>query len=791
MTDQSLPILAHEDEILGAIQKHQVVVVVGETGSGKTTQIPLFLYRAGYDDAGKKIGITQPRRIAATSVAKFVAESLNVKLGEEVGYKIRFDDATTEGTSIKFVTDGILLREAQLDPDLRQYSVVVVDEAHERRLNIDFVLGLLKDVLPRRPDLKVVVTSATIDPKKFAGYFGGAPVVSVSGRTFPVDIIHMLEPAREIEDSNPFGVDEPDPVTQILINEVLTIASHPYQDDDVLVFMAGKDAIDATITKLEEHLGPRADPIALLPVYGAMMPEEQQKIFEYPGKRKVIFATNIAETSLTIDGIVYVVDTGLIKQTNFDHQSGVGSLDVVKHSRAGCDQRAGRAGRTKPGVCVRLYTERDYKSRPLFTEPEIRRTDLAGVVLQMIAMGIKDIENFDFIDPPDREVFHSAHKTLQALGALDEKDQLTEIGQTMASLPLAPRISRMLITAREKGCLLEVVVIAASLGQRSPFVTPRGKRQEATSAHREFRDPRSDFQSLLNLYEAFHRVDGSRLWCAQRFIDWRVMYEINKVHEQIMEILRSRGFEPSSDTSREKITYAVASGLVENLCEKTGRHSYQRSQGFEEVFIHPGSGLFSGWAGRFIIASELVTTTRCFARGCAAIESAWLPTWLPELAPKHCRIVSKELDRYIPERSVAILKQAVSFKDNPVGEREREMSLEAARAFQDGLVKEAIGRKWVKLRVEVDRSATRRAYGSNGQEYAMSVIDTSRPGEYYCEVEEWMTGRGFAKPRFRVIELPPIVLEKPKEKTVRKEAAPIAPLALELLREKFKSHRAK
>ena len=791
MTDQGLPILAHEEEILGAIEKHQVVVVVGETGSGKTTQIPLFLYRAGYDDAGKKIGVTQPRRIAAMSVAKFVAESLNVALGAGVGYKIRFDDSTTEGTSIKFVTDGILLREAQLDPDLTQYSVIVVDEAHERSLNIDFVLGLLKDVLPRRPDLKVVVTSATIDPKKFADYFGGAPTISVSGRTFPVDIIHTLKPVEVIEDNNLFGVEESSPMLYALINEVLTITSHPYRDDDILVFMAGKDEIDAAIAKIEGYLGPRADSVVLLPVYGAMMPEEQQRIFaKYPGRRKVIFATNIAETSLTIDGIVFVIDTGYIKQASFNPASGVGSLDVVKHSRAGCDQRAGRAGRTRPGVCVRLFTEEDYRSRPLYTEPEIRRTDLAGVVLQMTAMGIKDVENFDFIDPPDRKTFHGAHETLRALGAMDEEDQLTEIGRTMASLPLAPRIGRMLITAREQGCLLEAAITAASLGLRSPFITPRDKKYEAINAHAEFRDNRSDFQSLLNAYSAYHEAGASRLWCKERFLDWRVMEETTKVHKQIMEILRSHGFEPSSDPSREKITYAVTSGLVENLCEKTGRHSYQRVQGFEEIYIHPGSGLFDGWAGRFIICAEIVTTTRCFARGCATLEPVWLPTWLPRLAPKHCRIVSKELTRYVPERSVAVLGQTVYFKDNPIGDREREVALRAAHEFQNRLIKEALEKKWVRLRVVVDRSATRRALEEGDREYAMSVIDDSEPGEYYCEIEEWYGGRHLAKPKFRVIDLPALPTE-PKSERERKEAIPIDPSALELLAEKFKGHRAK
>lgn len=791
MTDQSLPILAHEDEILSRLQRHQVVVVVGEIGSGKTTQIPPILYRAGYSDAGRKIGVTQPRRIAAMSIAKFVAQSLNVTLGEAVGYKVRFDDSTTEGTAIKFMTDGILLREAQQNASLIQYSVIVVDEAHERNLNTDFVLGLLKDVLPRRPDLKIVVTSATIDPKKFSDYFGGAPIISVSGRAFPVNVVHMRRSVEETRDSSSFGVGESDPMIRALISEVLTIMSHPYRDDDILVFMAGEDEIDAAITKLEERLGSRADSVVLLPVYGAMMPEEQQRIFaKYPpGKRKVIFATNIAETSLTIDGIVFVIDTGRIKQIGFNAVSGVGSLDVVRHSRAGCDQRAGRAGRTKPGVCIRLYTEEDYKSRPLFTEPEIRRTDLAGVVLQMIAMGIKDVGNFDFIDPPDREALHSAHETLRALGALDEEDQLAEIGRTMAPLPLAPRLGRMLITAREKGCVMEVSTVVASLGQRSPFVTPRGRKREALDAHSPYRDDRSDFQSFLNLYRAYHLSGGRRDWCGERFIDWRIMEEVTKIHKQIIEILQSNGFELSSDSSRERITYAVASGLVENLCEKTGRHSYARAQGFEKVFIHPASSLFNAWAGRFIIASEIVTTTRCFARGCAAIEPAWLPTWLPELAPKHCRIVSKELARYIPERSVAVFRQTVYFKDNPIGEREREITLRAAHEFQKELVCQALEKKWVRLAVSVDQSGTRRAYGENRRAYAMSVINRSEPGEYYCEIEEWGGDKRLAKPKFRVINLPPLPVE-PKKETERKEVAPIDPSVLKLLAEKFTSHRA-
>ncbi|MDO8560702.1 MAG: ATP-dependent RNA helicase [bacterium] len=813
----NFPILAHEEEIFARLRENQVIVVVGETGSGKTTQIPLFLYKAGYAGNDKRIGITQPRRIAATFVAKFVAEGLGVRIGNEVGYKIRFDDNTDntdEGTAVKFMTDGILLREAQLDPELSQYSVIMVDEAHERSLNIDFVLGLIKDVLPRRPDIKVVVTSATINPQKFANYFGSAPIVSVSGRMFPVEI-------RYHSRCYPYGMNG-EKVIKAVVDEVFGICANDNvdADGDVLVFMTGKDDIDATARRLQEELGDMKSGIVVLPVYGAMMPEEQQRIFRrYPNKRKVILATNIAETSLTIDGVVYVIDSGYIKQTGYNSQSGVGSLNVIEHSRAGCDQRAGRAGRTKPGVCIRLYTEENYGSRQLFTTPEILRTDLAGVVLQMIAMGIADVENFDFIDPPDKKAFHDAHKTLRALGAIDQKDNLTKIGEMMSALPLEPRIGRMLIAARERGCLEEVAIIAASLGQRPPFVMPRDndEKWDAKRAHTEFKDAYSDFQSLLNVYDAYHSAGAERDWCVQRFIDWRVMEEIMKIEEQIVQVLLDNGFEPSSSSSREDITLAVASGLAQNLCEKTGRHNYTREGTDEAIFIHPGSGLFKGQAGMFIVCAELRTTSRCFALGCAAIE----PAWLPEIVPQHCQVRPKGLARYDADKSVAVLEEEVLYKGRAMGSRERKISLRKAHELQNAQIKEALRMGYKKLTVIEGRSRfDRRAVSSDGTQYELPYFDNSEPGEYYCEIVSSekrglypMTFSGRRRlyrrepydhhqrsfstpevhdqaiPKVCVIDLPPLPTEPAGN---IKEAKPaVANLAIQLLADKFKDARAR
>lgn len=612
-----LPIIAHQEEIVKAVCENQVVIVVGETGSGKTTLIPLFLYEAGFGDKGW-VGITQPRRIAATSVARYVARQIGCRLGDEVGYKIRFDDETTQGTVIKFMTDGIILREIQSDPELSNYEVIVVDEAHERSLNIDFTLGLLKDLLKRRKDLKVLVTSATIDAEKFSKFFGNAPVINVSGRTYPVEIIYA--PDKEIE-------------------EVVSEISVKGKSGDVLSFVAGWDDISKTMEKLKKlDISPKLE---IIPVHGEMEPGEQDKIFaRFPGKKKVSVATNIAETSITPDGVVCVIDTGWIKQTDFDPQTGIGSLNTVKHSKAGCSQRTGRAGRTQPGVCYRLYSEDDFNRRPEFTKPEILRTSLAGVILQMKALGIKNPEGFEFVDMPEKEAIRKAHQTLQALGALDAKDELTEIGWEMANLPLEPHIARMVIAAAKYGCLEEVLVVAASLSVHNifPLIKDEEQKKLAAEAHAKFKDLTSDFLTLLKVWEEYRNSGFDRSWIIKNFLNWKALEEIRKIRGQLFSILRNH-YKITSNSDKEAIAKAVATGLVENLLNYYGRHAYRTARG-DSVYIHPSSAVFGGFNHPdWMVAAEIVTTKKTFARDCMAIK----PEWMEEIAPQLCKYETDEI----------------------------------------------------------------------------------------------------------------------------------------------------
>jgi RNA helicase HrpA len=524
-----LPILAKKKEILDAIRANQVTIVVGETGSGKTTQIPIFLYEDGYATNDRRVGVTQPRRIAATSVAAFVAKQIGTELGDAVGYQIRFDDQTADTTQVKFMTDGILLQEIQTDTELSQYSVIMVDEAHERSENIDFLLGLLKDLLKRRSDLKVVVTSATIDEQKFSRYFGNAPIVNVSGRMYPVDIIWSDTDYSERQ----------------MVNEVVSQVAHIHQTQpsgDILVFMTGRDDIMAVIAGLEKR---ELEDLLPLPVYGELSTEDQQKIFSrYLGKRKVVVATNIAETSITVDGVVYVVDSGFIKQSNFHSDTGIKSLDVVEHSQAGCNQRAGRAGRVQSGVCYRMYTNLNFKSRPAFTTPEILRVSLADVVLKMENIGIENIEEFDFIDPPDREAFHEAYETLIALGAIHRGVKgLTDIGRAMARLPLDPRIARMVLEAEKHGCVKNVATVAAFLSVRNVFVRPKDSEWEADAAHEQFKDEKSDAITFLNIWKRYEASNFDGSWCYRNFLNAKTMGEVRRIREQLFSILQHHGMQ--------------------------------------------------------------------------------------------------------------------------------------------------------------------------------------------------------------------------------------------------------
>lgn len=735
----------HERELLDLLNYHQVVVVVGQTGSGKTTQIPQILDRAGYTQLGK-IGVTQPRRIAAISTAQFVAQGLEVTFGKEVGYQIRFDDQTNEKTRIKFMTDGILLRELLADPDLKDYSVIMVDEAHERSLNIDLILGLLKDLLKRGRDLKVIITSATIDPEKFSRYFDNAPILSVAGKMYPVRTMWSKE-AIEYDESDPSGF------VRVVTDTAKTMAVMPYEKgQDLIIFMTGKEDIDLTCAQLRQDL--KDKPVIVLPVYGAMMPDEQQKMFaEYPGKRKIVVATNIAETSLTPVDTFFEIDSGYVKEMHYDPRTGVKSLRVVKHSRAGCDQRKGRLGRTQPGVCIRLYSEHDYKSRPEFTEPEIKRTDLAGMMLQMLAMGftMKAVEDFHFIDPPEKHALGEAHRNLRLLGALDKEDALTDRGRMMARLPFSPSIGRIIIAGQEYGCVKEAAKVAATLSARSPLNRPQGKEQEADAAHRNFRDPRSDFQTFINVLDAYRENRKRREWCKANFLDWRLLGEADRTYDQILDLLRKEGIELSEGAPPEAVTKAVLCGLPQNICIRMGK-TYMK-EGVSGIWVHPSSTLHIAWRGKAMVVGDIVTTRKIYARNCAAIEAGWLLEIFPDL----CSVETKEIVSCDTSRKIAVLRDVIYFRGEIAGSKLREVTIKEAREFQTKLIEGALRKGWFKITIGAHAGFAPDLFEfARGRWVYLSPFDRKEPGNYYFSIER-RGGRWSATKQFRITELPEFV----------------------------------
>src|SRR3989344_1292439 len=640
---KDLPIFAKMEEILAAVRENQVVVVIGETGSGKSTQLPGFLYANGFADNGA-IAITEPRRIAAVSLARFVARELDVTLGAEVGYKVRFDNRTSAGTEIKFLTDGMLLRESVENPDLANYSVIMVDEAHERNMNIDLILGLLKRLIAKRPELKVIISSATIDAKKFSAYFDGAPIVEVSGRLHPITVVY--------DDKN-LWKDDSDEMACVVAEKVAAI--HHYEPTgDVLVFLPSEDAINLTSDELEKK---GLQNIIILPVHGKISPEDQQKVFsDYPGKRKIVLATNIAETSITIDGVVYVVDSGFVKEMHFRKYSGIPSLEVVRHSQSGCNQRAGRAGRTAPGICYRLYSEADFKERPLYTEPEIKRTNLAGLVLQMEAMGIEDVSKFGFIDPPKQSAFREAYDVLAALGALVKgKSGLTERGKSMAALPLEPTVARMLLEAEKHGCVNSVATVAAFFSlPKGVFFRPKGREDEADFAHRRFKNTNSDALTFLEVWKAYAESGYNRGWCRDNFLNSRSLWEAKSIREQLLDILSAREADTAKEADEDAVLKSVAAGLIWNLfMGSRGFRSYTYHSVLRpldhEMFIHPGSAMFSRSTPSWVVANELVETTKPFMRGCSVVE----PKWLPDLAPSRFAWGERSVVSYVSGEKTA------------------------------------------------------------------------------------------------------------------------------------------
>ena len=624
---ESLPVSARRDEISRAIEQHQVVIVCGETGSGKTTQLPKIVLAMGRGKgAGGRglIGHTQPRRIAASSVAKRIAHELNSPLGEHVGFKVRFQDRLSAGATVKLMTDGILLAETQSDPLLRAYDTLIIDEAHERSLNIDFLLGHLRQILPRRPDLKVIVTSATIDADRFAQHFaskdGPAPVIQVSGRMFPVE-----QRWRPFEESREYSLND---AIGDAIDELWREGS-----GDVLVFLPGEREIREAAEHLRKHHPPGVE---VVPLFARLSQQEQDSVFEPHSARRIVLATNVAETSLTVPGIQYVVDAGTARVKRYSYRNKVEQLLVEAVSQAAANQRAGRCGRVSNGICIRLYDEKDFAGRPRFTDPEILRSSLAGVILRMKSLGLGTVEDFPFIEPPPRRAIADGYQLLAELGAVDEGNELTAIGRELSRLPLDPRVGRMILEARHREALSEVLIIASAFSVQEVRDRPLEHQQAADAAHKKFDDERSEFLGDLKLWKWLEDSKGGHgehklsvrkqeQLLRENFISPRRVREWRDIHSQLHTVVAEHGWRLNTQPATyEQLHLSMLAGLLGNIgCKSDEDDWYLGARGIR-FYRHPGANL-SKKPGRWIVAAELVETTRLFGRGLAAIEPQWLP----------------------------------------------------------------------------------------------------------------------------------------------------------------------
>lgn len=628
---EELPVSGRKDDILAAIRDHQVVIVAGETGSGKTTQIPKICLELGRGVRGQ-IGHTQPRRIAARTVAERIAEELGTSLGATVGYKVRFTDQVSDETMIKVMTDGILLAEIQNDRMLRRYDTLIIDEAHERSLNIDFILGYLSQLLPRRPDLKVIITSATIETQRFAEHFASsqgdpAPVIEVSGRTYPVEVRYRPL-VEETEESREEPVDLIDGIAAAV--DELGLESR----GDILVFLSGEREIRDAADALNRR---DLRDTEIVPLYGRLSAAEQHRVFERHTGRRVVLATNVAETSLTVPGIRYVIDPGTARISRYSNRLKVQRLPIEPVSQASANQRKGRCGRTSDGICIRLYSEEDFEGRPEFTEPEILRTNLASVILQMTNLGLGDLAAFPFIDPPDRRNVTDGIKLLEELGALD-KGKLTPMGRQLAQLPVDPRLARMVVEAGRQDCVAEVMVVAAALSIQDPRERPSDKQQSADEKHARFTDKESDFFSYLNLWrylrEKQRELSGNqfRRLCRAEFLNYLRVREWQDIYAQLRQVARSLGLEIAEDDEKvpdgQRFHTALLAGLLSHVGLKdVDKREYLGARG-AKFALFPGSALFKKQP-RWVMSAELVETSRLWARVNARIE----PEWAEKLAP--------------------------------------------------------------------------------------------------------------------------------------------------------------
>ncbi len=622
--DPALPVSQKRQEIARAIAANQIVIVCGETGSGKTTQIPKILLEMERGEK-KQIGHTQPRRIAARSVAARIAEELKVELGTLVGYKVRFTDKVGRHTQIKLMTDGILLAETQGDPDLRAYDTIILDEAHERSLNIDFLMGYLKRLLPRRPELKVVITSATIDAERFSRHFDSAPVIEVSGRLYPVEIRYR-----------PVGGDEEDTTRDEEEQALGDAVEELFRQGpgDVLVFLPGEREIRDAAGILAKRNLKGAE---ILPLYGRLSVAEQDRVFHPAGARRVVLATNVAETSLTVPRIRYVVDAGQARIKRYSYRNKVEMLRVENISQAAAQQRAGRCGRVADGICIRLYGEDEFKARPAYTDPEVLRSSLAAVILRALSLNLGKVEDFPFLDAPNARAISDGYALLAELGAVDEANQLTALGRELARLPLDPRVGRMLIAAREEGCLEQMLVIAAALSVQDPRERPLARQSAADERHAKFADERSDFLALLKLWK-LQGEQGLRRICRDNFLSYPRMREWRDVHQQLRTVIEEMEWKMSSAKMDKPdgfraVHRALLAGLLGNLGMKDETdNNYTGARGIK-FWVHPGS--HTKKPGKWIVGAELVETTRLYARTVATIDQQWLEEIGAHLLKKH------------------------------------------------------------------------------------------------------------------------------------------------------------
>lgn len=616
---KSLPVYEFRQDLINAIRDNQIIIVVGETGSGKTTQITQYLYEAGFAKT-KRIGCTQPRRVAAVSVAKRVAEEVGCRVGKEVGYLIRFEDWTCPQTKIKYMTDGMLQREALVDPDMDQYSVLMLDEAHERTIATDILFALLKKAAKRRPDLRLVITSATLNAEKFSTYFEGAPIITIPGRTFPVEEHFAKEPEADY--------------LEAAIDTVMDI--HVTQDPgDILVFLTGQEEIDSACEILYERskkIESVAGPLIILPVYSSLPSEMQSRIFDPapPGSRKVVLATNIAETSITIDGVYYVVDPGFVKINAYDSKLGMDSLQIAPISQAQATQRAGRAGRTGPGKCYRLYTENSFHNEMLTnTVPEIQRQNLSHTILMLKAMGINDLLNFDFMDPPPHNTLLSALNDLHHLSAIDGEGLLTKLGRNMADFPMEPAMAKVLLNSVDHNCAEEILTIVAMLSVQSVFFRPKNMAEKADAKRKKFMDPTGDHLTMLNVYNAWKRNNCSKMWTNENFIQDRSMRRAQDVRNQLVSIMgRYKHRISTCGASTDIVRKVLCSGYFKNSAEKDPQQGYKTLIERTPVFMHPSSALFSK-PSQYVIYHTLLLTSKEYMHCVTSIDAKWLPWAAP------------------------------------------------------------------------------------------------------------------------------------------------------------------